>query len=173
MTVHIEYTPEFKDYLCAQRLHAKRRAWTRINDFAARFANPALGVLILLLALLIQGPGVSWTGPYVFMFACGIFLLLYPLYYRRRLKSCFNRTRVGDGRRTFDIDEQSLKLQEGNTRSECAWSAVQAIREDQNVLMLYIAPAKFIMIPKRCCTPPDLDEVKRLYEASRTVVSVL
>jgi hypothetical protein len=173
MTVHIEYTPEFKDYLCAQRLHAKRRVWTRINDFAARFANPALGVLILVLALLIKGPGVSWTGPYVLMIACGIILLAYPRYYRYRFKSCFNRTRIGDGRRAFDINEQLLKLQEGNTRSECTWSAVQAIREDQNVLMLYIAPAKFIMIPKRYCMPQDIDEVKRLYDASRTVVSTI
>jgi hypothetical protein len=173
MTIHIEYTPAFNDYLCAQRLHAKRRVWTRINDFAARIGNPALGALILVLALLIAGPGVSWTGPYVFMIACGITLLAYPIYYRYRVKNCFKRTRIGDGGRTFDIDEHSLKLQEGHTRSECAWSAIQAIREDQNVLMLYIAPAKFILIPKRHCALQDINEVKRLYDASRTVISTV
>jgi hypothetical protein len=34
--------------------------------------------------------------------------------------------------------------------------------------MLYIAPAKFILIPKRHCAPQDLEEVKRWYDASRS-----
>jgi hypothetical protein len=112
MTVHIEYTPAFKDYLCAQRLHAKRSTWARINNFAARILNPVLGALILILALLISGPGVSWTGLYMFMIACALILLAYPIHHRYRVKSSFKRTRIGDGNRTFDIDEHSLKLQE-------------------------------------------------------------
>jgi len=166
MPIHIEYTSTFKDYLCAQRLHAKRNAWSRINNFAIRRLAPVWGVLILLLALLAYSPGAWRSGWFQLMVGCALILILYPLYIRYRLNSCYRRTRIGDGTRKIDLDEHPIKAQEGHTRSEFDWSAVHSIREDRHVIMLYIAPAKFLMIPKRCCSQQETDEVKRLYRES-------
>lgn len=164
MPIHLEFTPTFQDYLCAQQLHAKRNAWGRFNNFGWRWISPALGILVLGLAALIAGPGVTGTGSFVYMICAGVFLVLYPFYVRYRLKSCYKRTRVGDGSRTFDIDHDSIKAREGQTSSEILWSAIQNIREDENLMMLYIAPAKFVMIPKRCCTAQELSEIMALFD---------
>jgi hypothetical protein len=162
MPIHIEYTSTFSDYLSAQRLHAKRSAWSRFNDLGVRVLSPVLGTVILLLALLISGPGVSWTGPFVFMIACAVILLIYPLNYRYRLKSCYERTRIADGARRFDFHQETIQTQEGHTRSELDWSAVQLIRENKEVMMLYVAPAKFLLIPKRASFSHQIDEVRQL-----------
>ena len=164
MPVHIEFTPAFNDYLCAQRLHARRSAWSRLNDIAARRLNPALGAIILVLALLISGPGVSWTAPFALMILCAIPLLLYPFYIRFRLKQCFTRTRMGDGSRFIDFDQHSIRANEANVRSEIEWAAIQSIKEDNNIMMLYLAPAKFIIIPKKACSEDQHSELRVLFQ---------
>jgi len=173
MPTRIEYTSTFKDYLHAQRAHAKRNAWSRINDVAIRKLAPIWGGVILILALLSYSPGAWRAGYFQVMIGCAVILVLYPLYIRYRLNRCYKRTRIGDGSRVIDLDEHLIKVQEGATRSELEWSAIQFIREDKNVLMLYLAPAKFLLVPKRCCPAQTLDEVKRLYNSSRSVMSAV
>ena len=164
MAVHLQFTPTFDDYLCALRLHAKRSAWSLLNDFAARWLSPALGVAILILALLISGPGVSWTAPFILMILCAILLLSYPIYMRFRFRQCYTRTRIGDGRRVIDLDRSSIKCQEGNVKSEVEWVAIRTVKEDKNLIMLYIAPAKFIMIPKTACSEEQRSELQTLFQ---------
>lgn len=162
--VHIEYTSALKDYLCAQRLHSKRSLWWRFASVGIRFVGPTLGFLILAFALLLYNPGSLRSGSYQLMVGCALVLILHPLYIRHRMKSCYRRTRIGNGTRTIDFDEQTIKTREGATRSEFDWSAIKFIREDKNVMMLYLAPAKFLLIPKRCCTPQDLENMRRLFQ---------
>jgi len=163
MPIHIQFTMTFDDYLKAQRSHAKRNLWPRLNDLVNRRLSIVFGILILAFAGMISGPGVSWTYPFTSMIVCAIALFLVPLYVRLRLKSCYRRTRIGDGTRALDFDEQSIKAEEDHIRSEFGWSAIQFTREDKNVLMLYLAPAKFIAIPKRVCSTEQLEELRLLF----------
>jgi len=167
MPVHLEFTATFRDYLCAQRLHAKRNWRSRLNDLAARRLNPILGALILAFVFLVSAlGGFAVNGTFVFMVASALCLLCYPFYLRYRLKSFYSRTRTGDGSRILDFDQESIKAQGAHAKTELDWSAIQFIREDKNVFMLYLAPAKFLMIPKGCCPPEVLEEIKRLYNQS-------
>lgn len=163
MPTHIQFTLTFDDYLKAHRLHAKRNLWSRFIDLVNRRLSVALGILILAFAGMISGPGVSWTYPFTTMIVCAIALILAPLYVRLRLKGCYRRTLIGDGARVIDFDEQSIKAEEAHIRSEFAWSAIRFTRENKSLLMLYLAPAKFIAIPKRVCSPEQIEELRLLF----------
>jgi hypothetical protein len=165
MAVQLEFDFTFRDYLQAQRLHARRTWWTQLNDLMARRLSPLLGAMILLFGILISGPGVSWTAPFILMLFCGLLLLFYPFYMRARLKSCYKRTLVGDGRRALDLDENTIKGRESNICSEFQWAAVKSFQEGKEIVLLYIAPAKFIAIPKHACLPSQLDQIRDLCKA--------
>jgi hypothetical protein len=104
------------------------------------------------------------------MILLGIFLLLYPAYMHFRLKQCYTRTRLGDGSRVIDFDQHSIKTNEANAKSEVGWVAIQFVREDKNVMMLYLAPAKFIMISKSACSVEQLNEIRGLFPRNIPVV---
>jgi hypothetical protein len=42
------------------------------------------------------------------------------------------------------------------------WKAIHYFREDKSVFLLYLAPAKFIAIPKRVCTEEKITELRSL-----------
>ncbi len=163
MPLSLTFTVTFNDFLAAQRLHAKRSLWLRINQIAGRIVAPIWGVLILILAYMIHGPGVSIV-PLLIMALCAGLLILYPFYMRFKLKRCYTRTRLGDGTRTIEFNQQSIRSQETNVKSDIEWAAIQSISEDKNVLMLYLAAAKFMLIPKRVCSEGQLDELRSLFQ---------
>jgi hypothetical protein len=49
-----------------------------------------------------------------------------------------------------------------NVSSDFNWKAVQFFREDPKLIMLYLAPAKFVALPKRACTPEQIAELQSL-----------
>src|SRR5664279_5460645 len=149
MLVHLEFTLGFNDYLDAQRLHARRSWWPRFNQFMGRFGFPIWGALILIFAYLIHGPGDRLFV--LMMSACGVFLLLYPFYIRFKLKRCYTRTRMDTGDCTFEFEGTCIRSEGSGTKSEINWSAIQSLSENDKVFLLYLAPAKFIVIPKRVC----------------------
>jgi hypothetical protein len=160
MPVILNFTLTFEDYQNALRLHARKNWWLCLNYFAARFVLPALGVLLILLALLISGHSVP-SPLAIFNFGLGVFFVLYPWYYRARLKRCYRRTRTGS-EQSVELGEELIRMVAENTSSELTWKAVQFVREDQNVFMLYLAPAKFIALPKRAFTPEQISELEEL-----------
>lgn len=84
---------------------------------------------------------------------------------RFRIKQCFRRTRTGDGSLAFNFDESGIRGVGQGTRTEIEWSAIQTMREDEKSLLLYLAPAKMLMIPKRVCSSAHLEELRRLFES--------
>jgi hypothetical protein len=42
------------------------------------------------------------------------------------------------------------------------WKGIHYFREDKNVFLLYLAPAKFLAIPKRVCTEEQITEFRSL-----------
>jgi hypothetical protein len=162
MPIHLEFTPTFEDYFDSLRLHVKRSLWLRMNWFGVRVIAPVWGVLSILGAfwMLTWGPpGVS-VG---IVMVCGICLAGYPFYWRFKLKRCYVRTRTGDGSRAYDFGETQIRAQEPGAKSEIEWSAVRSIAEDKKVFLLYLAPAKYILIPKRLCAEEVADELQKLF----------
>ncbi|MGA2570481.1 MAG: YcxB family protein [Terracidiphilus sp.] len=132
-----------------------------MDYFVGRFVLPVIGVLLLLLGLLIRGKGVPWAFP-AFNIGLGVFLVFYPLYYRLRLRRCYLRTRTGNGEISVEIGEDGILIDAENARSELNWNAVRFCRKDKNVIMLYLAPAKFITLPKRALNPKQVIELREL-----------
>jgi hypothetical protein len=161
MPIQLRFTLTFEDYLASMRLHAMKNWWLRLNYFTARFMVPVLGACFILLGLLSFGHG-ALSAFLIYDFGFGALFVLYPWYYRARLKRCYRRTRTGSGDTSVEIGEEMIRVQAENTSSEFTWKAVQLFREDQKVFMLYLAPAKFIALPKRAFTPEQIAELQSL-----------
>jgi hypothetical protein len=164
MHLPLDFILTFDDYLDAQRLHSRRGWWPRVNWLMTGIGFPIWGVLILAFAFLIHGPGVGWE-PIVFMSACGIFLLAYPFYVRFKLKRCFIRTRIDSGECSIELGDDIIRTHSSATRSEIEWKAVRSFRESKKVILLYLAPAKFILIPKRVCSAGQTEELRGLIQS--------
>ena len=161
MPVNLNFTLTFEDYPLAQRLHARKNWWLCLNYFAARYFLPVLGDCLIFLGLVTLGHRVSSVLSVVNL-GLGVFLVLYPWYYRARLKRCYRRTRTGNGETAVEIGEEMIRVKAENSSSELNWKAVQFVREDQKLFMLYLAQAKFIALPKRVFTPEQLVEFQLL-----------
>jgi YcxB-like protein len=159
MSVQLNFTLEFSDYVDAQRLHARRNWWLCLNYYTARFVLPVLGVCLIVIGSLNVSHGVP-SALSVFNLGLGVFLVFYPWYYRARLKRCYRRTRTGDGEISVELGESMIHVKTENSNSELTWKAVQSFLEDQKLFMLYLAPAKFIALPKRVFSPEQIVELQ-------------
>ena len=163
MSIRLQFTLSFEDYVEAQRLHAKRGWWPRLNLVLAYTLVPVMGILWILgtffLVRLADSPAF-----FLFEIGVGFFFACFPLYLRMRWKRCYRRTRTEPADCTVEFDDSMIRTQAANMRSEIQWAAVRSLSENKKVFLLYIAPAKFIAIPKRICTEQTIDELRSLFK---------
>lgn len=158
MPIQLRFTLSFEDYLNAQRLHAK---WgPGLNYSKARFVLPVLGVCFILFGLLSVGDGAPW-GLRIFFLCFGLCCVLYPWFYRARIRRRYRRTGVRE-EKTFDIGEENILVKSENVSSEVRWKAVRLYLEDPNMFLLYIAPVRFFALPKRVFTPDQITQLQSL-----------
>jgi hypothetical protein len=50
-------------------------------------------------------------------------------------------------------------------KSEIEWPAISRFAEDKNVFLLYMAQAKFLVIPKRILSAEQIEEARALFTA--------
>ena len=162
MPVQIDFTLSFDDYLAAQRLHNTRswgpRTWHVLN----RTLIPALGVLFIVLGFLMIGPKVSWFAV-CYVIGFGVFSACFPLYLRYRYKRSYLRSLTNGGNCSVAFDSESIQSAGKNTKSETGWKAITHFRENDQIFLLYLAPGRFLTIPKRRLDPPQLDELHALF----------
>jgi hypothetical protein len=162
MPIELRFTLTFADYVQAQHLHAKRGLWPRLSLFLAYILLPLFGVFWLLFAVffirITESPGF-----FVFEVGVGLFLVCYPLYMRWRWKRCYLRTRTESEETTIEMDQSTIRIQASKMRSEIQWAGVRSYSESQKLFMLYVAPAKFVAIPKRACSEHQIDELRSLF----------
>jgi YcxB-like protein len=165
MPIQLKYTLSFEDYLAAQRIHAKSNWWLHLNQVLGRRILPVIGILMIYLGLAggLGGHGSAWV-PALLMLSLGAFFALYPFYMTYKLKRCFERTRTDTAEFTIEFDEELIRTASLNSKSEIAWAAVNATAQDDNVFLIYLAPAKFLVVPMRVCDEQQLIEVRELCE---------
>lgn len=164
MPTSIQFTATFSDYLNAQRLHGKRNWWARIVHIANRRVLPAFGVLSMIAGVAIAKKGDSRMS-FLLVTGCGLFLMSYPLIARLYLGYCYRMTRAGTGECEFDFNSDSIQTRTTNTKGEVEWAAIRSFSEDEKSFLLYIAPAKFFVIPKRVCSEDQINELRSLFQA--------
>jgi hypothetical protein len=49
-----------------------------------------------------------------------------------------------------------------NSKSELNWKAIKSFRENKRIFILYLAPARFIAIPKRVFSEAQIEELRTL-----------
>jgi hypothetical protein len=165
--MQIQYRLTFKDYLAAQALHAKRNGRAFFVYALSRYIYPALGICFLIFLVLTPKPlHTLFTSPgnYWGMFACAV-LLSCPFFVRWSLKRCYTRTRTGPGDCTLDLAPDLIHSRMEHAKSEIEWPAIKRFAEDKNVFLLYMAQAKFLVIPKRVCGPNQIEELRALFSA--------
>jgi hypothetical protein len=159
--MQIKFQLTFDDYSAAHSLHATRSLWSRFLRALARYLFPVFGLCFLVLGVSLVGKGAS-TGNILTVFACGLYLTSVPFYLHLQLRRCYKRTRTGVGDCTVTFDSERILIDGQNMKSEIDWSAVQSFRENSEIFILYLAPAKFIAVPKRACTAAQIDELQAM-----------
>jgi hypothetical protein len=159
-SMNVQFELSLADFLAAQRLHSKRSLWSRFVYILTRWIYPTLGVCFLLME-----PIVVRDATHQFLvvpFICGLILVLCPVYLHLQMRRCYNRTRSDPGQCAVGFDEDSLQVSGVNSKSELNWKAIHTFRENRKVFLLYLAPARFIAIPKRVFSEEQIEELRSL-----------
>jgi hypothetical protein len=162
-TMHLELETDFRDFAAAQTLHAKRTELNYASHCVARFFYPAVGVLILLFEF-IPRPLTGSSHPQFLGVACGLILTCIPFYIRAEWKRTYKRSRSENGSCALDFTEEMIRCTGVHSKSEIQWSAIKSFSEDEKLFLLYLAPGRFLPIPKRICTPQQIEELRALFQ---------
>ena len=161
--MQIVFSLDFRDFRAAQTLHAKRSEFHYLAHFAARYIYPVLGVCILLFEFTPHRFSGSST-PKVFGIACGLLLIGLALYVRWVTKRSYVLTRGNCGDCTIELEPEIIRTKCLHSRSEIEWTAIQSSTEDNLMFLLYLAPARFLAIPKRVCTEQQINGLRTLLQ---------
>lgn len=161
--MQLEFKTDFRDFAPAQRLHEKRSEYSYLSYCVARYFWPAFGVLILLFEFT-PHHSIPSSMPKAFSVACGLILICIPFYLQVVWKRAYNRSKSGNGSCALDFSEEIIRCQGEHSKSETKWSAFQSWSEDEKLFLLYLAPGRFLAIPKRVCTTEQIDELRSLFQ---------
>ncbi len=161
--MQVTYSTTFRDFANAQALHAKRSEASYIANCLGRYIYPIFGLAVMLFEF--TPHHVNGSPPSKLVSAlCGSALILIPVFLHLNLKRCYNRSGAGSGACTIDFDDDGIRAVGAHSKSELEWSAIQSHSEDKNVFLLYLAPARFLPVPKRFCTVDQVNELRLLLE---------
>jgi hypothetical protein len=159
----ISYSLNFRDYKAAQTLHAKRSAMPYLSYCLARYIYPVLGLCILAFEFTPRH-FVGSPQPKLFSTLCGFTLVCLPLYVHWLTRRSYERTRSNSSDCSIEFGQETIHTRGLHTRSEVEWAAIQSSSEDNKTFLLYLAPARFLVIPKRACTNEQAGELRKLLQ---------
>jgi YcxB-like protein len=166
--IALRYKLTFEDYLSAQRLHAKRSLWPRFTFFVVWWAYPAIGLSLIAISFLVwrDHPHSANTAATVGgLLGGGAVLAPWRLFIRRNFKKNYWRTRCGEGEVDVLFNENGIFSEiSGLTKGEFSWQATKSWREDKDQVLIYLAPAIFVIVPKRVVSEPQLQDLRALLE---------
>lgn len=160
--ISLRYKLTFEDYLNAQQLYRKRGLWPRLSSFMANWICPSLGICFFGIAFR-QWRGHAPTGSVLSFIYMGAILVGCRFWLRWKDRRGYDRTRTGNGDCSLFFSESSFLTEEQDyEKTEYSWNAVKSWSEDAKVMLLYLAPALFIVIPKRAISEPQLQDLRAL-----------
>jgi hypothetical protein len=163
MPIDLKYSLSLDDYLAGQYFHAQSSVWLYLNYVTARFVFPVVGALIFAESLY-RTITKGFQGFNPFQYLIGIFLISFPLYYRHRLKRCYIRTRTDGNECSATFHEDLIHAESTNSSSDLKWAAVQRYSENDKCFLVYLAPSRFMVLPKRVFQPGQADEFRALLQ---------
>jgi hypothetical protein len=160
--MQIQFQFSLDDYLAAQYLHATRSPWPQFTYALTHYIYPILGLFFLILSIPLMRSNIAdHSGLTVII--CGIILVSCPIYLHIRLKRSYKRTVSDNGECKATFDEVRIKIKGQYSSAEMDWRAIKSFRENKKVFLLYLAPGKFLVIPKRVCTEEQIGELRTIF----------
>jgi hypothetical protein len=62
----------------------------------------------------------------------------------------------------MSLDDSGVVCEMASARSEMKWPAIQTVRQDRKVLLFYLAPAKFVIVPVRACSSEQVAQLRAM-----------
>ena len=161
--MRIEYTSNYRDFADAQKLHRRSKPTYEASLLVFGFFA-VLGAVILIHGLLTYG----FTGlldHHVTDFACGVFLVLLPVFYWANfiysIRRGFRLTSTGQVC-AIDFESDGLRMIGEHSKGEILWSAFHSFVEGPRCFLLYLAPGRFLSVPKRLLDGAKLPDFRSL-----------
>lgn len=169
----IEYSLTLRDYKAAQTLHAKRSEIPYLAHCVSRYLYPTLGICILIFVFTSHHTVASSQSKAIGTI-CALICVCLPLYIEWTARRSYKGTRSGTGNCTLEISQEIITTKSVHSKSEVEWSAIRSSAEDRTTFLLYLAPARFLVIPKRVCTDGQVNELRALLQnnVKNNIVSV-
>jgi hypothetical protein len=161
--MRITFTPTQKDFMDAQRTHA----WRRYNPAMARLQRalePFVGVFLILFSVHLARTNAN-RGIVLLEFVLGLYVLLAsrvlgPFLYRRAYRQ---RDSTGPDVTALDFEHDAIYMDSpGHSSGKLEWPAILGTIESETTLLLYLAPARFLIIPKRFLEGSQLKDLSHL-----------
>jgi YcxB-like protein len=165
--MRLQYELTFGDFVAAQALHAKRSEWPYLRYVEARYLCPVAGLCLLLFCLTDHRP----LATQAWEVGLAVYFLSIPLIVHMSYKRHFRRTKCTDEESSLDFGQEAIRCQGPHSKSELEWEAVRSFSEGDKMLLLYLAPGKFLCIPKRVCSSPQLEELRAMLKAKTVTAS--
>ncbi len=150
--MRISYKLDVNDFVSAQHMHYWHRFPARINLILCYGVFPLLGTLgmFLWVTSLITHSAKPFTTSFVvsILVLCAI-----PAWFYFNLRRCYRRSRVSDENCIIDFGEDHIQTElPGHSKSTLEWAAVKSFYEGAKIILLYFAPTRFLVIPRRVLT---------------------
>ena len=159
--MQIQFQLSLDDYLAAQRLHSTGSSWLMFQYVLIYFISPIFGLIFLIIDLLHFEDKAS-NHYHSATIIYGILLVCIPIIMRIHLKRCYKRTRTDNNESKFTFGEERIEIEGQYINGAMDWRAVKSYRENDKVFILYSAPARFSIIPKRACTDEQISELRTI-----------
>ena len=160
----VTYTVSYSEYLEARRLLRYTKLERYNAQLIAKWFIPALGVLLIALAIVqFQEHGRDLAGPF-FGAAFGVALLLVPLWRRRRLRRSYEAQRMGQETRV-SVDQDGLHVEniDQTASSVVKWEIFDQGLESRNVFMLLMSNAHILIISKGALDASQIDGLRDIF----------
>lgn len=162
--MRLSYNLTLSDYLVAQHLHYWRKFSLRLILILNYLVFPLLGLVGLALYIIskVSHPQEAWGAG--FLPAIAILLAL-PVLFQFNLRRSYKKSRVTDADCIFELTDDNIQTDlPGYARSTIEWQAVRQYLENKKTILVYIAPTRFFVVPKRVLADGQREELLGLLE---------
>ena len=119
---------------------------------------PVLGLLAIAIVMIVAGSVQALLDEKPLL-TFGAYFLLLPILIHFALMRRYRGSAIGMQDCTISFENNLIRTQMPNAVTELQWNAIQSFAEDKRVFLLYLAPARFIIVPKRACSIEQINEL--------------
>ena len=150
---------EWTDYLEAQKLHMKRGGWRRALLYTTAIILILAFGFVLVSAILDEDWGLLWPLSWPIIVG-GVFLLYTYVIIPRRVRQIYSQHKEMAAPFEHEITPTMLVSTTQFGHGDRPWNIFHKWKENEKIFLLYTSDVQFVLIPKRFCTPEQLEALR-------------